>query len=394
MNALGQFYTERHISHLLVSKIQQDMPNNVLDLGVGQGSLLKAAWERWLNANFYCTDIDTSGIKKIRKEIPSAVIKRINGLSGSLQKELKLQVGSIDVAVCNPPYLKISATQEMLNILEYGGLLKCTKLPRVTSDIVFLAQNLKMLRKGGELGIILPDSLLTGQEFKLLREEILVNHRVTGIIQLPDKVFRKTEARTHILLLEKGGNIEKYVPLYKSDIYGTCNDMIQISINDLIQRMDHSYYFWRENRRSLDKSISLSEVDCELKRGSFSHKELKEKNLPFFHTSDFPKQMAMGVRFLTTVEGRGVIAQPGDILLARVGRGCIGRVAIVLSGSAWITDCVYRLRVPNAYTQRVLSALLSSEGQQALKALSHGVCAKIISKADLMKFPINLKSKK
>ncbi len=212
MDNLGRFYTEQRISRLLISSIVQPEPKYVLDLGVGRGSLLRAAYERWGKAEFLGTEIDQNGIGEIKKELPFACLFRADGLSCRLPSALKLRVGSIDVAICNPPYQRVKPTRDIRKIFEKAGLQGCWKLPTVTSDIVFLAQNIQMLREGGELGIILPDSLLTGHNFSVLRELLLVRHRVLGIIQLPDKIFSRTEARTHILLLRKGEDSYKQSP--------------------------------------------------------------------------------------------------------------------------------------------------------------------------------------
>lgn len=59
------------------------------------------------------------------------------------------------------------------------------------------------LRDGRELGIILPDSVMTNHYYNDLRKDLLFNHNIKCIIQLPDNIFNKTEARTHILIIQK-----------------------------------------------------------------------------------------------------------------------------------------------------------------------------------------------
>ena len=83
-----------------------------------------------------------------------------------------------------------------------------------------------------------------------------------------------------------------------------------------------------------------------------------------------------------------LLTERGDILLARVGRGCIGKVCMIGRGRVPVSDCVYRIRVAKKHRTKIWDAFVSEAGQKWLKANAHGVCAKVISKKDLYKFPI------
>lgn len=79
------------------------------------------------------------------------------------------------------------------------------------------------------------------------------------------------------------------------------------------------------------------------------------------------------------------LAGPGDILISRVGKRCIGKVVMVKRGYIPFSDCIYRLEVPE-YIDKSFNSLITKRGQSWLQAYAHGVCAKVISKADLLKF--------
>ncbi len=208
----GQYYTVPPLSDLLVASIPSESAGRVLDLGVGNGTLLDAAHRRWESAQLFAADIDQANIAEVSTRFPSARLFHVDGMSARLPQEMNLKVGSIDVAVCNPPYSRVERVDGVINLLEQAGLTRSVGLRRVTSDILFLAQNLQMLREGGELGIILPDGVFTSHEFAALREDILENHKILGVIQLPDQIFLGTEARAHILLLRKGGRQSATMP--------------------------------------------------------------------------------------------------------------------------------------------------------------------------------------
>ena len=389
MDVLARYYTDQTVSELLVSKFQQDNPGRVLDLGIGCGSLIDAAYKRWKDAEFYGVDIDRESLSKISPRLPFVNLIHGDGLLTGLPRKVKIKVGSIDVAVCNPPYLRMDITPQLKSLLKDVGLVKSSKLKRITSDIGFMAQNLHMLKNGGELGIILPDSIFTGHEFAYLREDILTHHKILAIIQLPDNIFSKTEARTHILLLEKNSTADSKIPLYRSNKYGQLDSVIRVFHNELLYRMDYSYYAWKKNQKLPDNFTTMGEVDVEIKRGLYSKKNLQQLGVPFFHTSSFPDSLSSRVKLKDSFVQNGVITQSGDILIARVGKRSIGRVTIVESGRQTISDCVYRLRSPKKYRKLIWQNLISRQGQEWLKAHAHGVCSQVISKRDLLTFPLH-----
>jgi len=213
-----------------------------------------------------------------------------------------------------------------------------------------------------------------------------------GIIQLPDKIFKKTEARTHILLMEKCGPIQKSIPIYKSDFSGNIGEAVNVSTDDLLYRMDHSYYVWKEMNKYSNDIMTLGDLNVEIKRGHKTKKYLQEKNIPFFHTTSFPSDIKTKINLENSPVFYDVFTEPGDILIARVGKRCIGKVAMVNSGNQVISDCVYRVRAPKKFRSRIFRELISNKGQQWLRVIAHGVCAQVISKRDLMHFPLTIHS--
>jgi type I restriction enzyme M protein len=122
MEPLGRFYTSEEISGLLVSKFRQDSPRNILDIGAGDGSLLIAAYNRWKNATFHAAEIDPESIAKISEKLPFVRLQQIDGLSPGLDQKMNLKVNSVDVAICNPPYLRIKNTPQTMLLLQQTGL--------------------------------------------------------------------------------------------------------------------------------------------------------------------------------------------------------------------------------------------------------------------------------
>ena len=256
----------------------------------------------------------------------------------------------------------------------------------VTSDVIFLLHNLRLLKKGGTLGIILPDGLITGKKFQILRQSLLSNHRIEAVIQLPDNSFPGIEVTTHIVILRKDMTPAARVKVMQAGV-GRINGELDVEISELEQRMDYSYWHWKLIATHA-KTLTLAEIGADVHRGTRAQLFFENLGINYFHTTGLPtapkrvtlqRSKSLGFR---TVESR-------DILTARVGKRCIGRVTFVSKGNLPITDCIYRIRVPKRWVNAAWRSLISDKARDWFSAHSHGICAQVISKSDLLNFPVD-----
>ncbi len=332
MDNLGRYYTNYLFSELLVQHIEINNPATVLDLGAGGGALLKAAFNRWNSAAYIAADIDRHSLLSLTSSMPLVRVYHANGLKINIEKNIDLKKSSIDVAICNPPYLKVRDKTRFNSLLSDSNLIECLGLKKLTSDIVFLAQNLKLLKDGGELGIILPDSILTGQEFQVLRSSLLINHNVKCVIELPDRIFPRTEAKTHIIMIEKSGSVNTKIPLLIAGKNGQCYDQIDVNSTELINRMDFSYHKFKITQAK-NKTQKLGSLKVELKRGTLTNGTAKESGIKCLHSTSFKNGNELYLVNKNKVAFRNsVLAEKGDLVLVRVGRGCVGKVALIKRG--------------------------------------------------------------
>jgi len=138
------------------------------------------------------------------------------------------------------------------------------------------------------------------------------------------------------------------------------------------------------------KGITFGDIKVEITRGSFTHKELKEMDIEYFHTIHFNNNIFLNFNKRENNWKNKIFAESGDILMARVGKRCAGKLAIIEHGSSILSDCVYRIRVPELYRKIAWDLLNSNFGRDWIKVHSHGVCAQVISKKDLLNFPVFL----
>lgn len=62
MNSFQQYYTNELYSSILVNNLIHTNPKSALDLGLGNGSLLTAAKNRWKDISLYGVDIDENNV--------------------------------------------------------------------------------------------------------------------------------------------------------------------------------------------------------------------------------------------------------------------------------------------------------------------------------------------
>lgn len=387
MDALGRYYTNDIISTLLVNNLKTSKPKRILDLGVGDASLTIAAYSRWEKAKYFATEFEPKKATEIEKKLSFVKVLNCDTLQPNASTKLKVKFGSIDIAICNPPYVRVENKEKYNRLFKSVDCKNFSNLKKVTSEIVFFAHNLKLLKHDGELGIIVSDSLITGKEFKIFRETIFKKFTVRRIIQLPDNVFNKTEARTHIVFISKTKSANKTCELLASNIQGELSEKLIVANNLLIDRMD--YQFHGANIHAKTGTKTLKQIGAVIKRGKFSYKELRQSKLSFFHSVHF-KENGVNICFDKPVAKKhhSYSAKEGDILMCRVGKRVVGKVAIVKFGRVVISDCIYRITVPKSYRYRLLKSLRSEEGKAWLHAFAHGVCSQVISKSDLENFPI------
>jgi len=389
MEELGRYYTEDLFSKLLIENIGIEHPTNILELGVGGGSLLRAAYRKWDNAAYFVSDIDRKSLSKIKIDHPFVNSFHFDTVKDDIGHHLGTTNREFDIAICNPPYLKMKNDEAYVKLFKKAGLHLGKNLKVLTTDIVFLAKNLLALRSHGQLGIILPDGIMTGKEFEPLRESLIGSHNIKAIIQLPEKIFKKTEALTHILIVEKNVVCQKIVPLFLANVSGEIQERIDVANTSLIKRMDFKYHCWESLNDFKDKNIkTLAEYDISVRRGNSTHKDLKSESFEFMHTTNMPNlDEDLSVCFSKFNKKKFVYATNNDILISRVGK--VGKVVRIKDGEIPITDCIYVLKIEKEIQSRlVYKALTSPLAEAWFRANAHGVCAKVISKKDLMEFPV------
>ncbi len=401
----GRYYTKPAFGQLLVELMHLRRPSALIDLGVGGGSLTLAATKQWSNLKLLTIDIDAASSGCLSKLLSSELISThhhllSDALEPSLAKFVRKQFGNFDAAVCNPPFTTPVWRKGFDEILEASGFSGCMPvLADADSALLFLSQALRLLGSESTLGIILPDSLVSGVKYLKFRQELLRRYRVDAVVSLPRRAFMHTEAAAHIVVVQKGVGGTNFVPI-RTLVNGVLHSEIAVVPSEKATiRMDFNFHASLHGEpfvRQIATVNSLGKLATGIHRGSVEATASRLAGVPVFHTTDILDSCAgtwitLGQQFPTSNDRR-TWAEPGDILVARVGRNLESKVVGVLSGCALLTDCVYRLRPPPGLGGTMLKQLSSDYGRAWLASRCSGVAARHLNLADLRNFPVHLEA--
>ena len=112
-----------------------------------------------------------------------------------------IRMGGFDAIVTNPPFGDKIQIDDPHILAQYGLTRGRGSVP---PDQLFIERSLQLLRPGGRLAIVLPDSILTNPGLIGVRQWILSRARVVASVDLPVETFQPhTGKQTSVLLLQK-----------------------------------------------------------------------------------------------------------------------------------------------------------------------------------------------
>ena len=239
----GQFFTPRNMVRLIVGMVDPGIDDRVIDPACGSGGFLvetiRNVWTQidakgeaygWPDSEV-ATEKQEAAIKNFRgidkdyflSKVAKAYMAIIGDGRGGVFCENSLEIpthwhgrarenaalGSFDVVVTNPPFgkkLKIDDTT-ILGSYQLGytknrgaGVLRKTQSPQ----ILFTERCLELLKDGGRLGIIAPESMFCNPSHRYIVEYIKSIARIKAVVSLPEELFQPyTHAKTCAVIIEK-----------------------------------------------------------------------------------------------------------------------------------------------------------------------------------------------
>jgi type I restriction enzyme M protein len=246
----GQFFTPRNVVHMMVDVLDPASKERVIDPACGSGGFLIAAlehaWRRierdaeergWDEARIaeerrYVASRYFKGIEKDRflAKVTKAYMAIVgDGRSGiycqnsllppnswdpSMAKDIEL--GSFDVILTNPPFgskIKVKG-RELLEQYDMGhqfvrdkadGRKKRSdkRLDAQMPQLLFIERCLQLLKPGGRMGIVMPESVLGMPTYSHVVQWLRERCRVVGVVSMPEDLFQPhTHAKTCVVFIK------------------------------------------------------------------------------------------------------------------------------------------------------------------------------------------------
>ncbi|MDH1624177.1 type I restriction-modification system subunit M [Pseudomonas chengduensis] len=227
------------------------------------GDLLEPYRQHINSQMFWGFDFDTtmlrvSSMNMMLHGVNGANIRYQDSLSKSIKEHYPRQEQDFfDVVLANPPFKgSLDETNTNPDVL---GLVKTKK-----TELLFVAHILRSLKLGGRAAVIVPDGVLFGSSkaHQQLRQELLDNNQLEGIVSLPSGVFKPyAGVSTAIVIFTKGGTTER-VWFYdlQADGYSLDDKRTELKgegSNDLPDAIAQ----WHKYRQMVEGNISASTIN-------------------------------------------------------------------------------------------------------------------------------------
>lgn len=396
-----QYFTPIDLADFMVSLIPDSNVNTIIDLSMGECGLLEAAKKRWSGASCYGIDIDKSLLKKIQKKSPYINVAVGDALSSIVDtwKEVQnvIRSGGFDLAIANPPFNYFN--QCTVKVSDHKNMV----LP---IEIRFLLKYLEIVRNNGYICIILPYGFLSLDSYSELRKDILKKAMILKIIKIFDNCFKNIDAATCLILLQKRSTVNMHIQekitieYLDSDYLLKKSITVDTPVDDM--RLDLEYHqltkVFNEVLQDCKFEIIPLEhyvINCKRGRTITNKKDLiSDKGIRFLHTTDIKyliiSNQAPRYILSDTTYFRNATVEKENILIGRVGKACIGKIAIIPTEKtkSVISDCVFCLEVKGIDPYYLTLYIASRYGQMQLKGFAKGSCSKYITKKDLLKIKL------
>ena len=246
----GQFRTPRHIISLMVELTDPRPGDEICDPACGTAGFLVAAAEHlrtrhpevltdaaqrrhFHHSMFHGYDFDST---MLRIGSMNMMLHGVEGPDISYRDSLS-EAGDTDedaytLVLANPPF-----AGSLDNETTSKALQKVVKTRK--TELLFLAQFVRMLKPGGRAAVIVPDGVLFGSStaHKTLRRLLVDDHKLDAVIKLPSGVFRPyAGVSTAILLFTKtnsGGTDHVWFYDVQADGFSLDDKRNPVDANDL-----------------------------------------------------------------------------------------------------------------------------------------------------------------
>lgn len=294
----GQFFTPRAVTDLLVSAVDPQPGETIIDPACGAGGFLTSAARHLLqkgvkatklgshiSESFYGIDKDDYLAKLARLHLALLTsghpniycADSISMQNGKPKFRDELPANGFDVLLTNPPFgvRIVAANPEVLRTFDLAR--KWRRDPRVDRwapsmelqnqvppQVLFIERSLSLLKDRGRLGMVLPESMLSNKSYGYVMEYLLARLEVEAVIGMPEALFKTsgkggTHTKTCLIVgskLSGGGQRKKAIFMAEAKWCGHDSRARVIPLNDL-PKIAESLDAYRTNKKLLPSTLGF-----------------------------------------------------------------------------------------------------------------------------------------
>lgn len=237
----GQFFTPPPAIRTLVALVEPRPGERIIDPACGAGGFLFAVYnslraqdrsDRRVTDTVFGIDKDAYLVRIARLRLSLVTLRPANAIVGdSLAWKGPTAAsfmadhpnGSFDVVLTNPPFgTKIVAASEQVRktfslahrwrAASPVGRIEVTNelTPVSPPQVLFVERCVSLVRPGGRIGIVVPESLISSRQYRHVVEYLFRNTLVEAVIGMPEALFKTsgrggTHTKTALVVLRKKG---------------------------------------------------------------------------------------------------------------------------------------------------------------------------------------------
>ena len=225
----GQYFTPRNVVDFMAEVLDPDEDDIIIDPACGSGgfllyslmhviekvsqryredkdSLNRISWD-FAHKQIFGIEINDriariAMMDMVIHEDGHSNIECNNALSDyeEFDRKRDIRPNKYSLVLTNPPFGATIKDKKILQKFELGRGRNSQK-----TEILFIERCLDLLRIGGRLGIVLPDSILTNSSLQYVRDYILKKAKILAVVSLPQHAFVPSGAgvKSSLLFSEK-----------------------------------------------------------------------------------------------------------------------------------------------------------------------------------------------
>jgi type I restriction enzyme M protein len=220
----GQFFTPRSVTDLLVKAVNPKPGETIIDPACGAGGFLTSAARHFIengvkptelgshvSASFYGIDKDEYLTKLARLHVALLTsghpkiycADSVSMQNGNPNFREELPAAGFDVLLTNPPFGAriVAAKPEVLRTFDLARKWRrdphtdrwapTTEMQnQVPPQVLFVERSLFLLKDGGRLGMVLPESMLSNKSYGYVMEFLLSRVEIEAVIGMPEALFK------------------------------------------------------------------------------------------------------------------------------------------------------------------------------------------------------------